>query len=100
MAHEELYWKQRAKAFWLAEGDPNSKFFHPYATKRKKINHVTKLRNDEGTLVDDHEGMCSIVEEYFVNLFGTEGRAQDSILGNNDTVISEAQNSKLTEDYL
>ncbi|XP_074326831.1 uncharacterized protein LOC141664773 [Apium graveolens] len=26
LLHEESYWKQRAKTFWLAEGDVNSKF--------------------------------------------------------------------------
>lgn len=32
---EEAYWKQRAKMFWLAEGDENTKFFHANASARK-----------------------------------------------------------------
>lgn len=36
LCHEELYWKQRAKTFWLEEGDTNSKFFHAAASTRKK----------------------------------------------------------------
>lgn len=33
--HEEIYWKQRAKSFWLTERDTNSKYFHAQATTRK-----------------------------------------------------------------
>lgn len=33
---EEMYWKQRAKVFWLREGDDNNRFFHASATERKK----------------------------------------------------------------
>lgn len=47
--HEELYWKQRVKSFWLTEGDTNSKYFHAAATKRKKINHISQLLNAEGS---------------------------------------------------
>lgn len=25
--HEEIYWKQRAKTFWVAKGDANTRFF-------------------------------------------------------------------------
>lgn len=37
LLHEETYWKQRAKTFWIAEGDSNSKFFHAYASARRSL---------------------------------------------------------------
>ncbi|XP_074376703.1 uncharacterized protein LOC141718222 [Apium graveolens] len=40
LEHEESYWKQRAKIFWLKEGDTNSRFFHVQASKRKKCNRT------------------------------------------------------------
>lgn len=46
---EEFYWQQRAKAFWLSEGDTNSKFFHAYASARKKANRIHNLRNDRSS---------------------------------------------------
>ncbi|XP_074327330.1 uncharacterized protein LOC141665251 [Apium graveolens] len=44
LLHEEVYWKQRAKFFWLKEGDTNSRFFHNQATKRKKLNNIAYLK--------------------------------------------------------
>ena len=45
---EELYWKQRAKAFWLENGDLNTKFFHAQASGHKAPNKVSSLVDDDG----------------------------------------------------
>ena len=37
----ETFWKQRAKQFWLVEGDSNTRFFHSMATVRRKKNHIS-----------------------------------------------------------
>lgn len=52
---EEAYRKQRAKTFWLVEGDANSKFFHAFATTGKKKSVILKLKDDAGNEVTDHE---------------------------------------------
>lgn len=65
LLHEETYWKQRAKTFWLAEGDANSKFFHAYASDRKKSNFITKLQTDQGVTVTNGVDMHKVVLEYF-----------------------------------
>lgn len=69
LLHEEVYWKQRAKVFWLTEGDANTKFFHASASSRKKTNHIPFLETYTGARVNDKEGMCRIVQEYFVDIF-------------------------------
>lgn len=45
LSHEEAYWKQRAKSFWLKDGDTNSKYFHAAASSRKKLNYLAGLKN-------------------------------------------------------
>ena len=40
---EELNWKQKSRANWLREGDPNTKFFHATTKQRRARNRVTKL---------------------------------------------------------
>ncbi|XP_074342277.1 uncharacterized protein LOC141679769 [Apium graveolens] len=45
---QEVYWKQRAKQFWLQEGDRNTKFFHRNTSVRKKQNSVQKIKDEDG----------------------------------------------------
>lgn len=99
LVFEEAYWKQRAKSFWLLEGDANSKFFHAFATTRKKKSAILKLKNDAGDEKIDHEGMCGIVKAYFQQLFSQSEEIDESDLYQYDAVISEDQNKRLVEDF-
>lgn len=64
MLHEEEYWRQWVKMFWLEEGDTNSKFFHASDSTRKKINHISYLETGAGDVVNMEQQMCAIVKEY------------------------------------
>jgi hypothetical protein len=44
---EDMKWKQRAKRKWFRQGDRNTKFFHAWATQRRRNNCISKI-NDEG----------------------------------------------------
>lgn len=51
LPQKEIYWKQRAKTRWSNEGDNNTKFFHAYATNRKRRNCIQSLKiNNEWIL--------------------------------------------------
>lgn len=47
IAQEEYYQKQRAKIFWLKDGDVNSKFFHSSSNSRKASNMIHCLEHDD-----------------------------------------------------
>ncbi|XP_074323028.1 uncharacterized protein LOC141659976 [Apium graveolens] len=96
--HEEQYWRQRAKSFWLTEGDTNSKFFHSAATKRKKKNHINHLINEEGQQVTEKEGMNEMVVDYFRNVFACGNDVDEQELLNEGRVITDEHNIKLTAD--
>ena len=68
---EELYWKQRAKAFWLENGDLNTKFFHAQASGHKAANNVSSLVDVNGIVQLDLSTMGSIALSYFRNLFSS-----------------------------
>ena len=68
---EELYWKQQAKAFWLENGDLNTKFFHAQASGRKATNKVSSLVDVNGIVQSDLSTMGFIALSYFQNLFSS-----------------------------
>jgi hypothetical protein len=41
---KDLFWKQRAHVNWLSKRDRNSKYFHSYASGRRKHNRIKKLK--------------------------------------------------------
>ena len=61
---KEIYWKQRAHANWLREGDRNTKYFHTFASERKKMNRINKLKEDGG-VVEAQEAMKEVATNYF-----------------------------------
>lgn len=67
LLQEETYWKQRAKLFWLREGDDNTRFFHASASAKKKANKIAFLTNDEGEKIENHDGICEVVRDYFTD---------------------------------
>lgn len=98
LLHEELYWKQRAKTFWLEEGDSNSIFFHASASSRKKTNLIDGLRAEDGSMITDHRQLCNLLERYYKNVFS--GTNHDDRLEfpnySDEGVITNEQNSMLT----
>ncbi|XP_019166962.1 PREDICTED: uncharacterized protein LOC109162734 [Ipomoea nil] len=70
-AQEDAYWRQRAKQHWLNEAAANTKFFHRYASHRKKKNTISRLMNDNGDWVEG-EPMRNIIFEYFNHIFYSE----------------------------
>lgn len=94
-AQQEVRWRQRSKQLWLREGDSNSKFFHASVRKRRVINKISSLQNNDGLLVDWNSGLETIVTDYFTELFSTAPIDWQEVVDSIDTKISEEQNNTL-----
>ncbi|KAJ6888484.1 hypothetical protein NC652_029532 [Populus alba x Populus x berolinensis] len=70
LAREE-YWKQRAKLFWLKEGDSNTKHFHAMTSSRRKANKLTKLIDDSDE--EFKEAVFSMSPDKFIKSPGLDG---------------------------
>jgi hypothetical protein len=69
MAEEEMKWKQRAKVYWLREGDRNTQYFHMCANQRNRRNQIVEIKDMHGTqcTTQGHIEMGFI--HYFQELF-------------------------------
>jgi hypothetical protein len=65
---EEILWRQKSRVQWLKEGENNTKFFHRSMIHKRYVNHITKLENDQGKSIMDHEGMENELINYYINL--------------------------------
>ncbi|XP_031101984.1 uncharacterized protein LOC116005889 [Ipomoea triloba] len=69
-SQEELYWRQRSKQLWLKDGDQNTKFFHRFASYRRKSNLLSRLRTYTGEWVEGG-AMSEEVMRYYTDIFQT-----------------------------
>lgn len=99
LLQENSYWSQRAKNFWLRDGDTNSKFFHASATARKKRNKICRLKDDNGAWVESQQGLCDIAYNYFSNIYQARQGDCAPIISCLHRCISDDDNGVLTTPF-
>ncbi|CAA7037370.1 unnamed protein product [Microthlaspi erraticum] len=69
LREEELFWKQKSRANWLREGDKNTKFFYVTTKQRRVRNKIIKLKDGDGSWVENEDKIEQVASAYFQNLF-------------------------------
>lgn len=95
LVKEEEHWKQRAKLFWLKDGDSNTKFFHAYANGRRKKNFIRRLKNGDRNWVSEPHGLHSVVTNYIINLFSDSNGSAALVTDKMRRCISDRDNCLL-----
>lgn len=70
-------------------------FFHAATSTRKKMNHISRLRNDTRDFFSNHSDMCSIIKSYYSDVFtgSSSMPTQNQISG--ASVITSKRNEEL-----
>lgn len=53
LSQQEIFWKQRSRATWLAAGNHNTKFFHLWALARRKRNRIHYVLDESGNKIEE-----------------------------------------------
>ncbi|XP_019196029.1 PREDICTED: uncharacterized protein LOC109189860 [Ipomoea nil] len=68
LGNEDVFWRQRAKQHWLRGADANTRFYHMYASARKRKNTILRLKYDLGRWVDG-DALKPVVMNYYNGIF-------------------------------
>ncbi|GAA0140128.1 hypothetical protein LIER_35188 [Lithospermum erythrorhizon] len=66
---EETYWRQRAGAQWVLQGDQNTKFFHGLASQRRKYNRIKGLGYEDGVWQSEMGKIQDVAVNFYLKLF-------------------------------
>jgi hypothetical protein len=81
-------------------GDRNTKFFYSYASERKKVNRITKLRKEDGGVAEEEEAMREVATNYFLQLFtSSSGDRMEELLDHIDPRVTQEMNDQLCKEY-
>lgn len=98
--------KRIGKQFWLQDGDKNTRFFHNYASGRKKMNTLQRIKNDGGEWEENTKEIQDVIENYFSKLFTAktlDGRMSDRNMvktvssSDNEILLSEITPKEVKE---
>ncbi|XP_057787364.1 uncharacterized protein LOC131004671 [Salvia miltiorrhiza] len=97
---EEIMWKQRSRADWMAEGDRNTGFFHRVAEGRKKRNNIREITRADGLVTRKNQEMDEVFKEHFQTLF-TAGDFHNpaEVLRSIEPMVTDDMNEVLTTTY-
>ncbi|CAH9113182.1 unnamed protein product [Cuscuta europaea] len=95
MEKENLFCKQRAKEFWLKEGDIKSRFFHNVVKQRRRKTKVTGIMLANGTWATQRQNMGQTNLEYYSNLFQAGAKRDIPEEMGNVTRVTESHNRRL-----
>jgi hypothetical protein len=97
---KNIYWKQRAKAHWLKDGDKNTSFFHACASERKRVNLIKKLKDGNGGVVEGERELKSLITNYYSSLFKSNAGSDDAeLLSNISSRVTPAMNESLMREF-
>jgi hypothetical protein len=100
LEREDLKWKQRVKVHWLQNGDRNTKFFHMYASQRKKANRICEITNADGVRCASPTDISSAFLEYYQSLFSSSGPIRvDACLKVLEERVTPKMNAQLASDF-
>lgn len=86
----------RSRVRWVEEGEKSSAYFFRLEKKRSADRRISALRESDGTVISDVDGLCGSISAFYSGLFSsapTDAAACESLLSNICSVLTPEQAS-------
>ncbi|KAE8690315.1 hypothetical protein F3Y22_tig00110895pilonHSYRG00014 [Hibiscus syriacus] len=83
---EMLFYKQKAKADWIKDGDQGTHFFHSLVASKRKCSTIRVLYNHSGERLDTFDAISNEVVDFFVKQLGV---VDPEVKGSNISTVKE-----------
>ena len=95
---KNMMWGQRAKAFWLVDGDKNSRYFHSRATQRHRRNRILGVQDSSSAWNNQPKGIVEAFITFYQQLF----ESSNPNLGLNSMVkaVTDDMNAQMSQEFM
>ncbi|KAL2531794.1 Uncharacterized protein Adt_05145 [Abeliophyllum distichum] len=76
---EEAFWKQKAGARWVCEGDHNTRYFHSMVQGRRIRSRIWSITSETGEVFDSQETIQPSAVSFFQELLSADPQPVDPI---------------------
>lgn len=84
----------------LKNVDRNTKYFHRFATERRRSNRIKGIRKEDGTLVKEATSLKELITDYYTSLFTSHtGDHIDELLQSVTPRVTNEMNQSLLKDF-
>ena len=80
LKRQEIFWQEKARVNWQANGDRNTKYFHRVTKIKNKTKIISTIRNNDEIISDPHRISEHIVDYYQNLFFSTNSFLQEQLL--------------------
>lgn len=96
LQREEILWRDKAKARWLAEGDANTHYFHLSSIIHRRYNAINRILDSRNVWLCDRNSVGNSFVDYFLELFDSVHPSYpEDLLALIPTQISPESNARL-----
>lgn len=91
----------RSRARWVEQGEKNTAYFLNLEKRNKTNNTIFKLLDNNGCIVDSHNSILQVLNQFYSDLYTSEGCDPNLCLGNinNHLKLSDEQ-AQICDGYL